>query len=135
MQPTDVVGQFLDAIAANDDLLDFWKMPNVRPIESQLIEIQVDFFQTVEFRNPSWDMTYFIAFQIEGIQLFAATDARWNSGQITIRQIQTLNAVVLWNTDFSNNAVFQFKKRLVTRDRYGKSRRLSRTGKQHATYC
>ena len=104
LQSTDVLGQFFDAIAAQKDSFDLGKVADIRFVQSQLVEIQADFFQTIKFRNPSWDMTNLVALQIEIFQMLATTDARWNVCQLAVRQVQTFDVVVLRKVDVAKTA-------------------------------
>jgi hypothetical protein len=104
MQPTYVLGQGLNAVGAQEYLFGFRKVTNIRSVDSQLIEIQTNFFQTIKFHNPSWNMTNLVTFQIECFQMLAATDVRGNVGQLAIRQIKALDAIVFWEINFAETA-------------------------------
>ena len=100
-QPTDIVRQLFEAVASHHDLLDVGKMGDVGPVESQLVVIQREFFQAVEFHDPSRDMTDLVAFQIKCFQVFALANARWDAGQLAIRQVQTLDVIVFRKIDIA----------------------------------
>ena len=95
---TNIVWEFLDAIARQQDVFYLSQAADIPSFQVQFVEIQVDFFKTIQRTNPSGNVFDLVAFQIQSLQMLAMLDARRNPVKTTVGQWEYLYLIVfrLW---------------------------------------
>ena len=96
-----------NAIPRQKDTFELRQTSNIAFVWFKLIEIQAYFLQTVKFRNPFGNMANMVALQIEIFQVFAATNAGWNTGQLAVRQVQAFDMIVFGKVNFTKTAIVE----------------------------
>jgi hypothetical protein len=108
-QHTNIVGEFLDAIARQQDVFYLRQTAYIPSFQIQFVEVQVDFFKTIQRTEPSGNVFDLVAFQVQSLQILATLDARRNLVKITVGQYENFDLVVFGNVKTMDLGVIQLE--------------------------